>query len=116
MGFWSCGLRPSRGAKQVVNAPLTEQIERSLSGRRIALAGKLASMSRRDADKLIRDHGGILVAAIDTDTDLVVVSDDTADLARFAAESESLDEAARAAWRQGDLEVVHESELWARLG
>lgn len=94
----------------------TEQHERLLEGRRVVLAGKLASMSRRDADRLIRDHGGVPVSAIDADTDVVVVSDEATDLATLAADSTSFDAETRAAWEQGKLEVIRESEFWARLG
>jgi tetratricopeptide (TPR) repeat protein len=99
-----------------VGAGTIEESVRKLDGRRVALAGALASMSRRDADKLIRAHGGVPVATIDAETDLVVVSDESADLDALAAGAESLDEVARSAWRQGTLEVVRESAFWARLG
>lgn len=99
-----------------MGAATTEQHERLLEGRRVVLAGKLASMSRRDADKLIRDHGGLTAMAVDAETDVVVVSDESRDLSALAADSEWFDAAARLAWQEGKLEVVHESEFWARLG
>lgn len=94
----------------------TEQDERLLEGRRVVLAGKLTSMSRRDADKLIRDHGGLPAVAVDAETDLVVVSDETRDVSALSADSDLFDRAARLAWQEGKLEIVRESEFWARLG
>ena len=99
-----------------MGARAAEQHERLLEGRRVVLAGKLASMSRREADKLIRTHGGLPVATVDAQTDVVLVSDETTDLAALAADSAAFDEETRAAWQQGKLEVVRESEFWARLG
>src|SRR4030042_6971585 len=96
-----------------MNAPQPEQ---ALAGRCLALVGKLASMSRRDAEKLIRERGGRLAAGIGDDADLVVVSDEIVDLSQIAADRELFDDAARSAWQQGRLELVRESELWARRG
>ena len=90
--------------------------DQPLAGRRIALVGKLASMSRRDAERLIRERGGRLVAGINGEVDLVVVSDDMVDLGQVTADRELFDDAARAAWQAGRLELLRESELWARLG
>jgi tetratricopeptide (TPR) repeat protein len=100
----------------MVDAPTTEQREHLLSGRRVALAGKLASMSRRNADRLIRDHGGVLVETIDARSDLIVVSDEVTDVARLATDAEWLTDDLRSAWQQGQLELVRESEFWSRLG
>lgn len=102
--------------QRIVDAPTTEQREQLLSGRRVALAGKLASMSRRDADRLIRDHGGVLAEAVDADADLLVVSDEASDLGRLAADAGWFSDDIRAAWQQGQLEIVRESEFWSRLG
>ena len=99
-----------------MGARTIEHQERLLESRRVVLVGKLASMSRRDAEKLIRDHGGIPVSTIDAGTALAVVSDETTDLASLAADFDCFDDEARAAWQQGRLEVVRESDFWARLG
>lgn len=94
--------------------------ERLLDGRRVALLGKLSGMSRRDAEELIRQHGGTIVgtamSGVDADTRLVVVGDDATDTRPLAAVEATLDDATRAAWQAGQIEVVRESELWTRLG
>lgn len=86
-----------------------------MAGRRVALVGRLASMSRRDAEKLLRERGGRLAERIDA-ADWVVVGDETFDLRRAAADRELFDAPARAAFERGEVELIRESEFWARLG
>ena len=80
------------------------------------LVGKLASMPRREAERIIREHGGSLVDQRDARADLVVAADESADLARLAANEELIDDEFRARVANGDVEVIGESALWARLG
>ena len=53
---------------------------------------------------------------VDAETELVVVGDETPHADRLMAAAESLDDSARQAWQEGRLQLVRESELWARLG
>ena len=80
------------------------------------LVGKLASMSRRDAERLIRQGGAQLVDRTGDQVDLIVASDLAADAKRLAADRELFDDEVRARICNGDIEVLHESDLWARLG
>jgi tetratricopeptide (TPR) repeat protein len=90
--------------------------ETSIAGRRLLVIGKLASMSRREAERIIRDHGGELVEPRDGDADLVVLSD-AANTAGWSADpSVSLDDNFRARIASGEVEIIGESALWARLG
>jgi tetratricopeptide (TPR) repeat protein len=73
-------------------------------------------MSRRDAEKLVRQRGGRVVVRVSDGADLVVVSDQIVDLGQVTADRGLFDDAARSAWQEGKLELVRESELWARLG
>jgi len=91
-------------------------VERMLAERRVALVGKLAGMPRREAEQLLRDHGASIATVIDADTELVVVGDESQDRSEFRDVSSAFDDATRAAWQEGRLQVVRESELWARLG
>ena len=91
------------------------QRESTLAGRRVMFVGKLASMSRRDAERLIREGGGQLVDRADKDVDLIVASDETADAKRLAADRDLFDDHLRARIAGGDVEVLHESDLWARF-
>src|SRR5690606_35027017 len=51
--------------------------ELKLAGERIALVGRLASMSRVEADKVVAAHGGVLQSKADESTTLLVKGDDT---------------------------------------
>lgn len=93
-----------------------ETQERLLDGRRVALAGKLAGMPRRQAEELVRRHGGSIVTRIDADTQLVIVGDESSDGKALTAAKASLDDSARLAWQEGRLQILRESEMWSRLG
>lgn len=85
----------------------------ALAGLRVAFVGRLAGMSRRDAQALAREHGATPVERIDGDVQVVVVGE--AELPMVDLD-EVLDADARAAFDQGLLLVVTETQLWQRLG
>lgn len=87
-----------------------------LAGRRVRLVGKLASMSRRDAERLIRERGGRLVEKETEPLDIFVVSDEAIDIQQLARDKKLFNDAARAALAQGEVELLRESEFLARLG
>lgn len=87
-----------------------------LFGRRVALIGRFAGMSRRAAEEIVRREGGVIAASIDADTQLVVFGDDAHDGRALAAAQASLDDAARLAWQDGRLQLVSESDFWSQLG
>jgi len=99
-----------------VSGSIIQQRETSLSGRRVMLVGKLASMSRRDAERLIREGGGRLVDRAGEPVDLIVASDEAADAKRLATDRDLFDDDLRARIASGAVEVLHESDLWVRLG
>ncbi|MBI1903085.1 MAG: MerR family transcriptional regulator [Planctomycetia bacterium] len=93
-----------------------------LSGRRVFFAGKLAAMARRDAQRLVRQHGGEPVEAPDERVDAVVVGEgdsglaDLADLAATGRLGEILP-APLLEWAQaGRVQVVTETQFWRQLG
>jgi tetratricopeptide (TPR) repeat protein len=92
----------------------------SLAGVRVALLGRLSGMSRRDAQRLIRQNGGVALDTVDATANLLVVGDesaaDAAALRRYALRQPSLDESLRKAIGRGDIQVVSEADLWQRLG
>src|SRR5687768_405623 len=49
----------------------------SLAGVRVALLGRLNGMSRRDAQRLIRQHGGVALDKADATANLLVVGDES---------------------------------------
>ena len=89
-------------------------VAQTLKGRRVALVGRLAGLTKREAQQLVRSYGGTVAEQFDPNVDIVVVGDDDLPLAESA-----LDEG-YAAWRQaaepGAFEVVTETELLQRLG
>jgi tetratricopeptide (TPR) repeat protein len=85
-----------------------------LAGQRVALVGKLAGMSKRQAQQLLRKHAATVVEQPDGTTTLVVAGEqDSADVAAVAA---SFSEPAKAAYAAGSLQILSESQLWQQLG
>ncbi len=93
-----------------------ERQEYSLGGRRVVFVGRLASMSRREAEQFVRAAGGRVLDRVGAKADVVVVSDDAHDLDRLLAERELFSDEMRDAISRGEMELVRESELWGRLG
>jgi tetratricopeptide (TPR) repeat protein len=99
-----------------VSGSTIQHSESPLNGRRVMLVGKLASMSRRDAEQLIAEHGGQLVDKPGGSVDILVASDEAGDLKRLADDGQFFDDDLRAKFSRGEVEVLRESELWVRLG
>ena len=74
-----------------------------LMGERVAIAGKLSSMSRGDAARLIAQHGGELVALDDPALTLVVRGDEAPEPGDISP-------------RDTPVLLIDESQLWRRLG
>ncbi|HEX3598540.1 MAG TPA: hypothetical protein VHU84_00280, partial [Lacipirellulaceae bacterium] len=73
-------------------------------------------MSRRAAEQIIREHGGVLVDREDQSANLIVVRDEAADAGRRGTGQELFDEPMRALISSGEIELLGESSLWSRLG
>ncbi len=95
---------------------MIQQHDSSIAGRRVLLVGKLASMPRRNAERIIREHGGVPVDATGDDADIVVAGDEAGDLRRQGAEGEIISDVLRARISTGEVELIGESALWTRLG
>jgi tetratricopeptide (TPR) repeat protein len=91
---------------------------RSLAGVRVAVLGKLSGMTRRDAQQLIRQHGGIALERPDATAHLLVVGDERRALhsTRSTRDLPGIDEATCAAVDRGEVQLIGETELWQRLG
>ena len=87
-----------------------------LQGQRIAFVGKLASMARRDAAQLARQHGATVLEKPDPSAHLIVVGEEEFPLAKIEGQDDWFDEATRRQVEQGAIEVVTETQLWQRLG
>lgn len=86
--------------------------EHSISQLRIAFIGKLGGMSRREAMQLVRNYGAVPVEPDQDRIDVWVIGAEESPL----AEAELLDQVVRDSAARGDCEVIHETELWQRLG
>jgi len=91
-----------------------EHASQVLHERRVAFVGRLASLPKREAQQLIRQHGGIVSDEMAADVDLVVIGED--DLPLGETNLDDPHSAWRQAAEQGTLEVITETELWQRLG
>lgn len=89
-----------------------------LSGRRIAIVGKLGGMNRREAANLLRSyHAVVLESATNLDPvahaiDWIVIGAEESPL----AEADLITPSMRDAVAKGTLRIVHETELWHLLG
>ena len=88
----------------------------ALEGKRVAFVGKLASMARRDAAQLARQHGATVLEKPDASAHLIVVGENELPLPEVNGQEDWFDEPMRAAAEQGLLEVITETQLWQRLG
>ncbi|MHB8863677.1 MAG: MerR family transcriptional regulator [Pirellulaceae bacterium] len=84
----------------------------ALKDMRVAFAGKLGGMTKREAQNLVRDYGGIPVDRLSGEVDVVVIGADELPL----DEESLLDESLRQRAAEGQLEVMSETQLWQRLG
>lgn len=87
-----------------------------LAGKRVALVGRLASMSKRDAAQVLRRAGASMVERPDPSTHLVVLGEEGYPLSAETDPETWCDAATRQAVESGAIEVIRESQLWARLG
>ena len=86
-----------------------------LSDKRVCFVGRLASMSKRDAARLARDHGATVAEKPGPKVDLIVVGEEGLPLVEDELLDELLDSQTRRAFESGALEVIVETELWRRL-
>jgi tetratricopeptide (TPR) repeat protein len=84
-----------------------------LSGKRIAVVGKLGGVSRRQLTQLLRDLGGEVLEPRDQgQAQTVVVGAEESP----QAVATLLDEPLQARVSAGEVNLLHETELWQRLG
>lgn len=83
-----------------------------LRGKRIALAGRIGGMNRREAKNLLESYGATISHTNDAELDWIVIGADEPPL----AETELLGPSIRNAASRGELEVLSETELWQRVG
>lgn len=91
---------------------LTKSADAKLADERIALVGKLASMPRGEAVKVIAAHGGVLQSRANESTTLLVQGDDV----RLSDVPADLPETVRDRVAAGLVTLVDETQLWRRVG
>lgn len=84
----------------------------------MAIVGKLAGMSKREAQQLLRQQGAAVVEHPDSATTLVIVGEQVAGSLTdpTAAVTAGFGAGARAAYDSGSLTLLSESQLWQQLG
>jgi tetratricopeptide (TPR) repeat protein len=86
-----------------------------LEGKRVVFVGKLASMPKREAARLVRSYGGSVVDKPDASVHLMVVGE--AELPLPGGDLDQwLDPDTRPSLERGDLEILGENQFWQRLG
>jgi len=88
----------------------------AVQGKRIALVGRLASMSKRDAAQLLRRQGATVVDKPEATLDLVVVGEEGMPWPTADAGDPWLDPSVRGAIERGTLQVITETQLWQQIG
>jgi tetratricopeptide (TPR) repeat protein len=87
-----------------------------LQGKRLAFVGKLASMAKRDAAQLAREHGATVLDKPDASANLIVVGENEFPLPATGDQNDWFDDETRQKVEQQAIEVVTETQLWQRLG
>lgn len=90
--------------------------EFDLRGCRVAIVGRLSGMAKRDAQRLIRQHGGVPVESPVGEVDLLVMGDEGWPVGEGAIAAGMDHPETRQRIEAGQLQVVRETELWERLG
>ncbi len=80
--------------------------------KRIALVGKFGGMNRREAATVLRSYQAIVVPQDSNSIDWIVIGAEESPLAEAELLSQSMLDSAAA----GELEILHETELWQRIG
>jgi tetratricopeptide (TPR) repeat protein len=94
----------------------SEESPKRLDGDRVTLVGRLASMSKRDATQLIKEHGGTMVDHVSGDVTWIVIGEAELPFPNLSDSEEWLDAETRAAADEGRVRVVTETQLWQHLG
>ncbi|MCM2370447.1 MerR family transcriptional regulator [Aporhodopirellula aestuarii] len=90
----------------------TDQDDDGVRGRRITIVGRLGGMNRREASNLLRSYGAVVVESESAAVDWIVIGAEESPL----AEAELIEEATRRRGQVGQLQILHETDLWHRLG
>ena len=95
-------------------SPVDDEVESGevVEGKRVALAGRFGGMNQRQASRVLRSYHAIVVDQDSDSIDWIVIGADESPI----AEPDLLNQRVRDAAARGELEILHETELWQRLG
>jgi tetratricopeptide (TPR) repeat protein len=84
-----------------------------LKDKRVAIAGKLGALTRKETMQLVRQHGGSPMDRMAGDIDVLIIGAD-----ELPAEdlNSLLSESMRSGLRDGRTQLIHEHDLWQMLG
>ncbi len=91
-------------------------LSESLAGKRVIIFGKLAGMTKRDAVRLLREHGAIPGQTNQTDADMVIIGEDGLPLDRDGGLDQRLASLYESTGAASACEFLNEAQLWERLG
>lgn len=94
------------------SGPEVDPAAPACEGKRVAFVGRMGGMNRREAANLLRSYGAVVVELEAPRLDWVVIGAEESPL----AEPELIEDPLRAQAAAGSLEIIHETELWERLG
>ena len=80
--------------------------------KRVALVGRFGGMNQREAANVLRSYEAIVVDAVTEPIDWVVIGAEEPPI----PQDQILGDRLRIAAAAGDVEILHETELWQRLG
>lgn len=80
--------------------------------KRVALVGRFGGMNQREAANVLRSYQAIVVDAVTEPIDWVVIGAEEPPI----PQDQILGERLRTAAAAGEVEILHETELWQRLG
>ncbi len=97
-----------------IQSPVDDEVERGegVEGKRVALVGRFGGMNQRQASRVLRSYHALVVDQDSESIDWVVIGADESPI----AEPDLLNQRVRDAAARGELEILHETELWQRLG
>ncbi|MGI9430485.1 MAG: tetratricopeptide repeat protein [Bythopirellula sp.] len=87
-----------------------------LMGERVLFLGRLAGMTRQEANVLVREHGGSLAGNEDLPATVVVLGDNQPDLASAIQADKASHQRLAQDVAEGCTQLLRESEFWERLG
>lgn len=90
-----------------------EQLSSTLQGKRIAIVGRLAGMSRRELVPLLRQYGAVVLEKAGPEVDIIVLGEAGSG---GPVEQIRLEEDIQESLAAGQIELVRETQLWHRLG